>query len=148
VFSVAVGVSTAARGIQTLGQNEGLISDEVFTSQAAMEGARGNPESARSACSGPGRVALSPFPGHGILSYAKSRSSKSEEISLCFGVIDGGVCCGCSDSHDIKEGGKRLSDRKCAHEEADAAVKRTSAMVGPAGRFPLFENVLGMRGAS
>lgn len=42
MFSVAVGVSTAARGIQTLGQNEGLISDEVFTSQAAMEGARGN----------------------------------------------------------------------------------------------------------
>jgi hypothetical protein len=75
--------------------------------------------------------------------------SKSEGFSPHFGVMDGVKDHAKSGFvENLQEGRKGLPGLQCAYEKADADLKRTSEMVGTAGRFSLSANVLGMRGAS
>jgi len=43
---------------------------------------------------------------------------------------------------DFQEGRKGVSDQQCSHEKVNAALERTSEVVGARGRLSLSENIL------
>lgn len=130
-------------------------SNELFTLGTMPEGARGNQASARSACSGPGLVALSP--ARGIRPRAKStpfsmvkcagfwpKIGKANKPVL--GIYAGGVNHAKSCSVEDFQNWERLPDRQRAHEKTDKNLERTSEMVAARGRFSLFADFLDFQG--